>query len=89
MDKGHRSYRDVVIGGHLDEPLGEAVQEAGPLGEVIKVMAKREGNAVNHHQPDLDRINKGAQVTIQKPQANELQIYIGTWFLLSNLMLSN
>lgn len=68
MDKV-RSYCDIAIGGHLDELLGEAVPEAGLLGEVIKAMVEWEGNAVNHHQLDLDLTNTGAQVNIQKPQA--------------------
>jgi len=40
---------EVVLGGQPDQLLGHAVQDAGALGHVTKVLTEVEGNAVDNH----------------------------------------
>ena len=54
------SYRYAVLCSQLYKLLSQPIKEAGPLGEILKVMPEWEGNAVNHHQLDLSQNTWGS-----------------------------
>lgn len=45
-----QDHSHVLAGCHGDQPLGEAAEEARPLGQFAKVLPERERHAVDHQQ---------------------------------------